>query len=96
MKKNTIPARLCCILLCLAVALSLTFVLAAEGHHCEDADCLVCLELHVCKSLLRSLAGAALSTAVFWCIRRAAPVHRKPVYVRSPANPVLLRVKLTN
>ncbi len=57
-----ITALLLCLALCLALALSAFYIFTHAHHHCDGADCPVCVRIAACAGSF-ALTGAA----VFLC-----------------------------
>ena len=92
MRRQRIAAVLA-VLVLLALAVSLSYLVCEADHDCTGADCPICALLAVCGRLLRAL-GLALGLTVLGLLGRAAPLAEERRMVLCALTPVRLRVKL--
>ena len=97
MLKKRILAALLCIALCAVVVFSYAFIARESAHDCHEDVCLICLELHSCQSLLRTVSDS-FAAFTFVCLAIYALLHFfAGVQLRFPAiSPTALKVKLLN
>lgn len=85
------------LLLCIAMAFSVAFILVEAGHHCVDEACHICWEVQRCIALLKGAAGAgAALVALLYFFHRCAGLFCDSGAVCISATPVALRVRLLN
>lgn len=95
--RNNKFVSITCILVCLIIAFSFIFIVMEEDHFCIGEDCHICVELKVCKSLLRGISYTAMCISLFYHVHK----HADNIYMNSkPSNKattlISLKVKLTN
>ena len=93
---NKIFALIACVLLCITIAISFSFVVNEANHDCAGNDCPACAAIATNTEQLRSIAIAAF--LVFLAIRIASSIDNKylATFLYSIHTPVSLKVKLTN
>ena len=94
MRRQRIAAVLA-VLVLLALAVSLSYLVCEADQDCTGADCPICALLAVCGRLLRAL-GLALGLKVLGLPGRAAAHTAARNKIRCALTPVRLRVKLLN
>lgn len=96
MKHNRIIALLIAIVLCLAMAFSVAFIVLESDHDCIGEHCEICLEIEACVNLLRGIGFAVLTFLIAVALGHISYKTPKPSeVVRWLDTLVALKVKLT-
>ena len=92
--RNKVLAMSICVLLCISIAVSFTFIVTATDHECEAAECYTCEIITICTGFLLSFIGGMLIFA-FSQRRRSIKTIKNFITVLQPVStPVSLKVKL--
>ncbi len=97
LKKKRIFTVIVTILVILALLSSALFIAVQADHHCSGGHCSICVQLHICQSVLHlsallvsALASLALSSSL--CLRRDQHLRAAPTLLTL----VTCKVKLSN
>jgi len=96
MRKLRIPALLLCFAVICVMLFSCAFIAAEAEHDCAGEHCEICLDLHICKELLKGLLCAPAVAAVVWAIAGAVRIVANHAAARRAVTLVSLNVQLLN
>ncbi|MCR5577357.1 MAG: hypothetical protein K6F56_10145 [Oscillospiraceae bacterium] len=85
------------LLLAFVMLFSVLYIALEADHDCCGEDCVICVQLQVCESLLRNLFAAAALLLALWSfcaviLAAAEPVSR----IARPHTLIALKVKLSD
>ncbi len=91
------PASVLALLVAFIMLFSVLFIALEADHDCCGEGCAVCLQIRVCKDLLRDLITVSASAAAAWCLYALSCVFTDAgcACVR-PHTLIALKVKLSD
>ena len=85
------------IAVCLAMLFSVCFLACSSHHDCTGEDCVICMQISLCESILRTLSQTAAAVSfVGAAVYLAVSVSSDAKDQTGAASLVVLRVKLSD